>query len=117
MTALIPEAGEGIGAETARVLAAHGVLTLIHCSLGGRMPVRCRKGPGLLERMERFCNDTPAAAADAHHAARGPAIGGRVKTGQWTASGTKLFDPAEPLSSEPVFVRQLLGPHFSKCPW
>jgi hypothetical protein len=45
-----------------------------------------------------------------------PAIGGRAKTGQWTASGTQLFYPADLLSGKPVFVRQLLGPHFSRWP-
>jgi len=41
----------------------------------------------------------------------------RVKTGHVRPSGTRLFYPACSPSGKPVFVRQLLGPHFSRCPW
>jgi hypothetical protein len=46
-----------------------------------------------------------------------PANGGRVKTGQRTVSGTKLFYPACSPPGKPVLVRQLRGPHLNKCPW
>jgi hypothetical protein len=43
-------------------------------------------------------------------------LGGRVKTGQRSWSGTELFYPACSPSGKANLVRQLLGPHFSRCP-
>jgi len=41
----------------------------------------------------------------------------RVKTGHVGPSGTNLFYPAAGSAGKSVFVRQLRGPHFSRCPW
>jgi hypothetical protein len=41
----------------------------------------------------------------------------QVKTGHRKPSGTKFFYPAAGSAGKSVFVRQLRGPHFSRCPW
>ena len=46
-----------------------------------------------------------------------PAMREQVKTGHGRPSGTKLFYPAADSAGKSVFVRQLLGPHFNRCPW
>jgi hypothetical protein len=46
-----------------------------------------------------------------------PAMHDRVKTGHVRPSGTRFFYPAAGSVGKSVFVRQLLGPHFSRCPW
>jgi hypothetical protein len=68
---------------------------------------------GLVAGRERFAVTIQPGRGDPSVVTSKPAIGGRVKTGQWTASGTKLFYPADSLSGKPVLVRQLRGPHFS----
>ena len=54
------------------------------------------------------------------------ALGGHFKTGhRWAGQnrpmggrpGLSCFTLPAPSSGKPVFVRQLLGPHFSRCPW
>jgi hypothetical protein len=45
-----------------------------------------------------------------------PAIRDWAKTGQGRPSGIKLFYAACSASGKPVLVRQLRGPHFSRCP-
>jgi len=44
-------------------------------------------------------------------------LGGHPKTGQRTVFGTRLFYPPCSPFGKPVLVRQLRGPHFSRCPW
>ena len=46
-----------------------------------------------------------------------PAMREQVKTGHRRPSGTKFFYPAAGSAGKSVFVRQLRGPHFSRCPW